>query len=207
MIWPLFEFENIFDLDLNHGFKFISAAKELQNKFYYPGQPKKVFSPIHRPAHHPLTGLALHSMFMFFVVGLVAFGPSDLASPPAAHFPFHPPPSKQRCCRLVPPAGRRRVVPLRSPYCAAKRWAARWPSASPGNGRLISSPPRCWPRLKNGHLESASLIVVLIPHRTPLLPAGPAYKRVPLPGPSSTASKVTLGLTPLRTKLHVIELQ
>jgi hypothetical protein len=107
----LFEFENIFDLDLNHGFKFISAAKELQNKFYYPGQPKKVFSPIHRPAHHPLTGLALQSMFMFFAVGLVAFGPSDLASPPAAHFPFHPPPSKQRCCRLVPPAGRCRVVP------------------------------------------------------------------------------------------------
>jgi hypothetical protein len=47
----LFEFENIWDLNLNRGFKFNSAAKVFQKHSYFLSQPKFPFGPITVAAH------------------------------------------------------------------------------------------------------------------------------------------------------------
>jgi hypothetical protein len=103
--------KNIFDLDLNPGFKSNYAAKELQNNLYFPGQPKNVFSPIHCPARQPLAGPDLLNLFMFFTAGPLAFGPSDLASPLAAHFPLS---SSSRQAALPPSCASGQPPPRRT---------------------------------------------------------------------------------------------
>jgi hypothetical protein len=67
----LFEFENVFDLDSNLGFKLKSAAKNIKNIFIFSWQPKIVFGP-QLLAAHP---------FIFIFLDFIRCWPSFLFSP------------------------------------------------------------------------------------------------------------------------------
>jgi hypothetical protein len=93
----LFEFENVFNLDLNHGFKFKSAAKIFQKHFHILLSAQNHFQPT-TPCSPPPFSI---SFLLFFL----SHGPTDLwpiqpKRPVIAHFP--PPSSSGQIPELLP---------------------------------------------------------------------------------------------------------
>jgi hypothetical protein len=182
----LFEFENVFDFDLNPGFKFKTAAKIFQKHFYFLLAAQNSF----RPTTPCSTPILFSFSLILFSAGPVSFS-AQRAHPTQLLAPFWPAPllssSFGHLAVAAVPVGT--VVPCALGSCLSS--PAQHPLPSRGKVKHhhhpFISPTPCFPSPFPRPLEMAPLTAAGPAPSTAHLPVSGAIKGNPRATPPSAA--------------------